>query len=110
MRGMTVSHVISNPEVLEGQPCFEGTSVPVDALFVNLAAGERLDVILDSYPAVTRKAAVGVLREACRLIRESAIRDAPLSSDQRCKDGAVMHPHDWDGLEITESATHYRRR
>src|SRR5215207_5769390 len=30
-----------------GQPCFEGTSTPIDVLFVNLAAGERLDVILD---------------------------------------------------------------
>src|SRR4051794_8174080 len=30
------------------QPCFHGTRTPIDVLFVNLAAGERLDVILEN--------------------------------------------------------------
>jgi uncharacterized protein (DUF433 family) len=107
---MTTPHLISKPDVLGGQPCFEGTSVPVDALFVNLAAGERLDVILNSYPAIGRHAAVEVLREACRLVREKALQTAALSADERGKIGALMHPHDWEGLEETESAAHYRRR
>jgi uncharacterized protein (DUF433 family) len=107
---MTVSHVSSQPDVLGGQPCFAGTSIPVDALFVNLAAGERLDVILDGYPGITREAAVGVLREACRLIRERVIESAPLPTDARGKIAPLMHPGDWEGLAVDESAAHYRRR
>jgi len=59
---MSVPHVSVHPE--DGQPCFEGTSTPIDVLFANLAAGERLDVILDHFPTITRAAAVAVLREA----------------------------------------------
>ena len=107
---MPVPHLSSKPDVLGGEPCFEGTSVPVDALFVNLAAGERLDVILDSYPAISREAAVEVLRDACRLVRERVIENAPLDSEARGKIAPLMHPHDWDGLAMDESAAHYRRR
>ena len=107
---MTIPHISSKSNVLGGEPCFEGTSVPVDALFVNLAAGERLDVILNSYPAITRKASVEVLREACRLVRETALENAAISAEVRGQIGALMHPHDWDGLTVDESAAHYRRR
>jgi hypothetical protein len=74
---------------------------------VNLGAGERLDVILNSYPAITREAAVGVLREACRLIREKSLERAP--SDVREKIAPLMHPQDWDGLETDEHSDYYRR-
>ncbi len=77
---------------------------------MNLAAGERLDVILNSFPAITREAAVKVLREACRLVRQKALEGAPLSSEARRKIGGLMHPEDWDGLELDESAAYYRRR
>jgi uncharacterized protein (DUF433 family) len=56
------------------QPCFEGTSFPVDALFVNLAAGERLDIILNNSPPITREAPL--VREACRLIRDKTVEAA----------------------------------
>ena len=107
---MSVPHLSSKPDVLGGEPCFDGTSVPVDALFVNLAAGERLDVILSSYPAITREAAVGLLREACRLIRERALQGAPLSSETRAQIRPLMHPHDWDALAVDERAAYYQRR
>jgi uncharacterized protein (DUF433 family) len=104
---MSVPYVSSKADVLGGEPCFEGTSIPVDALFVNLAAGERLDVILNSFPAITRKAAVEVLREACGLVREKALERAP--ADLREKIAPLMHPHDWDGLEMDEHSAYYRR-
>ena len=73
---MSVPHVSVHPE--DGQPCFEGTSTPIDVLFANLAAGERLDVILDHFPTITRAAAVAVLRESLRRVREEAMLDAGL--------------------------------
>jgi uncharacterized protein (DUF433 family) len=103
---MSVRHVSVHPE--DGQPCFEGTSTPIDVLFANLAAGERLDVILDHFPTITRAAAVAVLRESLRRVREEAMLDAGLSPDLRARAGAVMHPGDWDALQVDESREHYR--
>src|SRR3954466_10122732 len=105
---MSVPHVSVHPE--DGQPCFEGTSTPIDFLFANLAAGERLDVILDHFPTITRQAAVAVLRESLRRVREDAMVNAGLSSDDRARAGGVMHPDDWGSLQVDESREHYRRR
>lgn len=107
---MPGSHVSSRPEVLDGQPCFEGTATPIDVLFVNLAAGERLDVVLEHAPEIRRDAALAVLREACRMIREGAMTDAGLTPEAQAKAGPVMYPADWDALEADERAAHYRRR
>jgi uncharacterized protein (DUF433 family) len=105
---MSLPHVSVRPE--DGQPCFEGTSTPIDVLFANLAAGERLDVILDHFPTIRREAAVAVLRESLRMVREGAMVDAGLSPDVRARAGAVMHPADWAALEVDERREHYRRR
>jgi uncharacterized protein (DUF433 family) len=43
---------------------------------VNLAAGERLDVILNHFPTIRREAAVAVLRESLHRLREQAMVDA----------------------------------
>ena len=106
---MPVLKVSVRPDVLNGQPCFEGTQTPVDVLFVNLAAGERLDVILDGYPGVTHEAAVTVLREALRLVRERAFAEAGISPEAQAKAGAVMFPDDWEALALDERQAHYRR-
>jgi uncharacterized protein (DUF433 family) len=104
-----IPHVSSDANVLGGQPCFEGTHIPVDALFVNLAAGERLDVLLYGYPEITRERAVAVLKEACLLIRERALEDANLPPDARAAIGPLMFEQDWEGLSETESERHYGR-
>jgi uncharacterized protein (DUF433 family) len=50
-----------DPEIMSGTPVFDGTRVPVDALFNNLAAGVSLDEFLDNFPTVTRAQALAVL-------------------------------------------------
>ena len=35
--------------------------------------------------------------------------DAGLSPDVQAKAGAVMHPGDWDALQVDEPREHYRR-
>ena len=53
-----------DPERLSGAPCFRGTRVPVDSLFINLERGLNLDEYLDCFPDVTREQAVAVLEYA----------------------------------------------
>ena len=51
-----------DPGILGGTPVFKGTRVPVRALFEYLADGLSLDYFLETFPSVTREAAVEMLR------------------------------------------------
>jgi uncharacterized protein (DUF433 family) len=42
-----------NPELLGGEPCFNGTRVPLETVIDNLAAGLTIDRILQNYPSLT---------------------------------------------------------
>ena len=58
------SVIVIDPEILGGTPCFRGTRVPVDSLIDYLEAGDTLDEFLDSFPSVSREAAIAALEEA----------------------------------------------
>ena len=64
--------VHSDPEIMGGVPVFVGTRVPIKNLFDYLEAGDSLDMVLDSFPSVTRAQAVAVLEIA----REALTADA----------------------------------
>lgn len=65
--------VTSNPEVLGGKPVFRGTRVPTATLFEYLADGLSLDYCLESFPSVSGKQAIGVLRHGQRRIEEELV-------------------------------------
>jgi len=47
--------VVCDPEILGGMPVIKGTRVPVYTLAAWFANGEPVELILDSYPSVTRE-------------------------------------------------------
>jgi uncharacterized protein (DUF433 family) len=53
--------VIQHPDIVSGAPVFEHTRVPVANLFDYLQDGYTLDEFLESFPSVTREAALQVL-------------------------------------------------
>lgn len=53
--------VKTDADVLNGEPVFEGTRVPVAALLDNFEAGVSLDEFLENFPTVRREQAVEVL-------------------------------------------------
>ncbi len=55
-------------DIMNGQTVFRGTRVPVAVLFDNLQDGQRLEEILEAYPAIPADAAVAVLSYALRHI------------------------------------------
>jgi uncharacterized protein (DUF433 family) len=55
------SEIVSEKEILSGEPIFRGTRVPVSALLENLEAGVSLDDFLKNFPTVRREQAVQVL-------------------------------------------------
>jgi uncharacterized protein (DUF433 family) len=42
--------VVSDEEVMSGEPCIEGTRIPVETVLLNLRAGHSLDRIFEAYP------------------------------------------------------------
>jgi uncharacterized protein (DUF433 family) len=50
---------------------FEGTRVPVSALFENLEGGARVDDFLEWFPGVTREQVDAVLEHAERSLAEA---------------------------------------
>ena len=68
--------IITNPEILGGEPVFRGTRVPARALLDYLTTGETVDAFLDQYPTVTREQVTAFLEYAVTLAaHEQAIDD-----------------------------------
>ena len=61
---MAVSVIISDPEILSGEPVFRGTRVPFKSLTDYLAHEKSLSEFLEDFPSVTRSDAIAALEEA----------------------------------------------
>ncbi|MCK5934572.1 MAG: DUF433 domain-containing protein [Fulvimarina manganoxydans] len=56
---MKIDQVVSSdPEIVSGATVFAGTRVPVETLFIYLAAGDSLSTFLSDFPTVDRQQAV----------------------------------------------------
>ena len=51
-----------DPEILGGEPCFNGTRVPLETVIDNLAAGITIERILRNYPSLTQEHIDAVLQ------------------------------------------------
>ena len=67
-------YIVTDREILGGEPVFRGTRVPVASLFEHLESDCSLDEFLENFPTVTRDAAVAVLMGAQQLTLEKARR------------------------------------
>lgn len=61
---MIESVILSDPDVMNGTPCFRRTRVPFRNLIDCLEGGHALGEFLDQFPTVTREMAVRALEEA----------------------------------------------
>jgi uncharacterized protein (DUF433 family) len=67
-------YIVTDREILGGEPVFRGTRVPVASLFEHLESDCSLDEFLENFPTVTRETAVAVLMGAQQLTLEKARR------------------------------------
>ena len=56
--------VTRDPEIMNGQPVFAGTRVPIKTLTDYLEGGDTLDTFLDHFPSVSRAQAIAFLEAA----------------------------------------------
>lgn len=68
---MATNVIISDPEILSGEPVFRGTRVPFKALTDYLAHERSLKEFLEDFPSVTRSEAIAALEEARAILAAS---------------------------------------
>ena len=56
--------IVSDPEIMNGTPCFRGTRVPFYNLIDYLEGGHALGEFLRQFPTVTREMAIAALEQA----------------------------------------------
>jgi uncharacterized protein (DUF433 family) len=47
-------HIVSDPKIMVGKPCFKGTRIPVYLVLQKIALGEPAEEILEGYPALSK--------------------------------------------------------
>ena len=71
-------HIVVDPNVCHGAPCFKGTRVSVSVVLDNLAAGQTTEDILADYPSLRPDAIPSAIAYAAELARERVV-DVPRS-------------------------------
>lgn len=66
-------HIVVNPDICHGKPCFKGTRVPVSIVLANLAAGADEAELLRDYPSLPGVAVGAALAYAAELSDERVI-------------------------------------
>jgi uncharacterized protein (DUF433 family) len=62
-----------DPETMGGIPVFRGTRVPIETMFEYLERNYSLEEFMDSFPSVSKEAALAVLMEAHHSTLERAL-------------------------------------
>ena len=59
-----------DPKICHGKACIKGTRIPVSNILDNLAAGEKPEAILESYPTLSYEDIQAAIGYAAELARE----------------------------------------
>ena len=72
-------HIVSNPDILAGKPAVKGTRLSVELILGWLAQGWTHEMLIDSYPQLTREDIFAALAFAAEKLREEsyALLDSP---------------------------------
>ena len=64
--------IVSNPDILVGKPCVKGTRLSVELILGWLAQGWTHDMLLESYPQLSRDDILAALGFAAEKLREES--------------------------------------
>ena len=70
---MMNSRIISDPNICGGEPCIEGTRIPVHVILSPLAADEDYETILKNFPRLKHEDILACLGYAAYLSTEKAV-------------------------------------
>jgi uncharacterized protein (DUF433 family) len=58
---MQIKTINIDPEILSGEPVFNGTRVPIKNLFDYIETGETIETFLLDFPSVSKELAISLL-------------------------------------------------
>lgn len=67
-------HLTTDPAIMHGTVCFQGTRIPVSVVLDNLATGETAERILEQYPSLRPEHVQAAIAYAADLARERVVR------------------------------------
>ena len=67
------THIATDPMILFGKPVVKNTRIPVDLILEKLAAGDKLEDLLEAYPKLTKEDIVSCLLFAAETVRNEII-------------------------------------
>ncbi|MCP4126202.1 MAG: DUF433 domain-containing protein [Gammaproteobacteria bacterium] len=67
------NHITVDPNVCHGQACFKDTRIMVSVVLDNLAAGNSIDDILQSYPSLDTDSIHAAIGYAAELAKERVL-------------------------------------
>ena len=65
-------HISSDPEVMLGKPCINGTRIPVELIVRKIASGESESDLLRGYPRLTPEAIQAALKFAAEAVESNS--------------------------------------
>jgi uncharacterized protein (DUF433 family) len=68
LSSMAKPRIISDPDIMVGQPVIEGTRITVHLILEELALGQSIDDILRSFPHLSREGVQAAIDFACELV------------------------------------------
>lgn len=66
-------HITVDPNICHGQACIKGTRIMVSVVLDNLAAGQQVDEIVQSYPSLAPEDVNAAMAYAAELARERTV-------------------------------------
>ena len=75
-----MSRIVSDPRILGGKPCIQGTRVSVEMILEWLASGASRDEIVHSYPHLSADDVEEALRYAVQSVNHEIVADAEVAS------------------------------
>jgi uncharacterized protein (DUF433 family) len=67
------ARLVVDPEICHGKVCIRGTRIMVSVILDNLAAGEKLEDILMSYPSLEEADILAALHYAAELAKDRVV-------------------------------------
>jgi uncharacterized protein (DUF433 family) len=74
------SRLVSDPAILGGKPCVQGTRLSVEFIMELIAAGATRDEIVRAYPQLTAEDIEEAVRYAARAVKNEVILTAEVTS------------------------------
>ena len=63
-------HIVTDPDTLDGKPTIKGTRLSVELILGWLGQGWTSEMLLESYPALSRETILAALAFAAEMMRE----------------------------------------